>query len=58
MGKTHKIYNWQEWKDICDQYNIDPYEYADFSIGAQRQISGGDTIDFEYKGDVPKNEED
>ena len=49
MGKTHKIYNWEEWKDICDQYNIDPFNNADFGIDQGL----GNSIDFEYKGDYP-----
>lgn len=53
IGRTHKIYNWQEWKELCDQYNIDPYRNADFGIDK----GGGDSIDFEYEGDVPEREE-
>jgi len=54
MSKIHKIYNWQEWKGLCDRYNIDPYNNADFGIDR----GGGDSIDYEYIGDYPKREEE
>lgn len=51
-----KIYNWDEWNELCKHYNVDPHEYGDFSIGG-KQLSGGDTIDYEYIGDVPERED-
>lgn len=58
MSRTNKIYNWGLWQELCWQYNINPHKYVDFSIKAPRQITGGNTIDYEYLGEVPKEEGD
>ena len=50
--KTHKINDWETWKELCLEYNIDPYEYVDFGIDE----GGGNSTDFEYIGDTPKKE--
>lgn len=50
MGKTHCIHDWEEWKEICERQEIDPYERADFSL----DLGGGDSFDVEYAGSVPK----
>jgi len=47
-----KISSWQEWKELCKRYDIDPYENADFGI----DLGGGRSRDFEFVGDVPKKE--
>jgi len=56
MSKIHYIVDWQEWQEFCREQLIDPYEYCDFSVGC-RQITGGESIDFEYIGDYPEKEE-
>jgi len=56
MSKTHKIYNWDEWKELCEEHNENPHEIADLSLPARRQIGGGDTEDFEYVGYWPEKE--
>jgi len=48
-----KISSWQEWKELCEEYGINPYENADFGI----DLGGGNSRDFEYVGDVPEKEE-
>jgi len=58
MGKTHKIYDWEEWKELCEEHHENPHEIADLSLPARRQISGGDTEDYEYMGEYPEREED
>ena len=58
MSKTHKIYDWDEWKELCEEHNENPHEIADLSLPAGRQISGGDTEDYEYMGEYPKGEEE
>ncbi len=52
MTKTHKIYDWQEWLDLCDEYNEDP-QIPDFGVDQ----GGGDSISFEYEGDIPEEED-
>lgn len=58
MGNV-KIRDWNLWQTLCKRYNIDPYEYVDFSVGvpSHRQITGGESIDYEYVGEVPEKEE-
>ena len=46
------IYQWKEWKELCEANDIDPYENVDFGIDK----GGGDSEDFEYVGDIPKKE--
>ena len=50
MGKTYYITNWEEWKGLCTQNNIDPYNNVDFSV----DLGGGDSYNFEYIGDFPE----
>lgn len=50
MGKTHSIYSWEEWKEFCEEYGINPREYCDYGF----DLGGGDSIDFEFIGDIPK----
>lgn len=53
MAKTNYISNWQIWKELCWDWDIDPYENGDFSIDE----GGGNSINYEYIGDIPKKEE-
>ena len=58
MTKTFKISDWEDWISLCEANNINPYETADFDVEARRQITGGDTIGYEYVGEYPEKEED
>ena len=53
MAKTNYITNWQTWKELCEQNDVNPYEYVDFGIDE----GGGNSTDFEYIGDTPEREE-
>jgi len=55
MGNI-KIYDWGLWEELCRHYNINPRKYTDFSVGC-RQITGGESLDYEYIGEVPEKEE-
>ena len=52
MAKTNYISNWQLWKELCRDQGIDPYENVDFGIDK----GGGNSIDYEYIGDMPEKE--
>ena len=54
MGKVNYITNWDEWIELCTQYNIDPYENCGFGIDK----GGGDSYNFEYIGDTPTDREE
>jgi len=58
MSKTHKIYDWEDWVELCEEHHENPHEIADLSIPARRQISGGDTDDYIYCGLYPEEEDD
>lgn len=58
MTKTFYITDWEDWVSVCEKNNLNPHETADFNVEARRQITGGDTIGFEYVGDYPKEEEE
>ena len=60
MSKTHKIYDWEDWVELCEEHNENPHEIADLSLPARRQIGGGDTEDYEYEGnwEVPERKEE
>jgi hypothetical protein len=51
--KATYISNWEVWREICTEWKVDPYEYRDLSIGT----GGGNSIDYEYIGDIPDKEE-
>ena len=51
--KTRLITRWTKWVYFSELHNFDPYKQLDFSI----DIGGGNTIDYEYSGDVPEREE-
>ena len=57
MSKTHKIYDWEDWVELCEEHNENPHEIADLSLPARRQISGGDSEDYIFCGDYPESEE-
>jgi hypothetical protein len=51
--KTKYITDWETWKKLCLQNNVDPYENVDFGIDE----GGGNSMNWEYVGDVPDKEE-
>lgn len=52
--KPKLITNWSKWVYLSELHNFDPYKEIEFSIDK----GGGNSIDYEYTGDVPKREED
>lgn len=49
-SQTHKIHEWWKWVEICAEADMDPYENVDLGY----DIGGGDSIDYEYVGDMPE----
>ncbi|MBA7690249.1 hypothetical protein ES703_98773 [subsurface metagenome] len=47
------ISDWETWKELCEQNDVDPYKFKDFGI----DMGGGNSTDFEYIGDIPTEEE-
>ena len=47
-----QITNWETWKELCEQNDVDPYKFVDFGI----DMGGGRSMDYEYIGDVPEKE--
>jgi len=45
-----KIHEWHDWVEICNIVGIDPYENSDCGL----DIGGGDSMDWEYVGDIPE----
>ena len=50
--KTNYISNWETWKELCAQNDVDPYEFVDFGI----DMGGGNSKNFEFIGNIPKKE--
>ncbi len=50
--KTRCIATWPTWVKLSEHHNFDPYKELDFSIDK----GGGNSINYEYIGDVPKKE--
>jgi len=48
------ISEWEKWKELCEEWGFDPYEYVDFGIDE----GGGNSTDFKYIGDIPDKEEE
>ena len=51
--KPQYINSWKAWKSFAEHHNFDPYKQLDFSI----DYGGGNSIDWEYTGDVPEKED-
>ena len=51
---THMITNWERWKELCAEHDVDPYEECEFGIDK----GGGNSEDFEFIGDVPEKEDE
>jgi len=51
--KTFYISKWEDWKELCEQNDIDPHETLEFGIDE----GGGNSRDYEYIGDIPEKEE-
>ena len=47
--KTKYITNWETWKKLCEQNEVDPYKFVDFGI----DMGGGNSKNWEYIGDIP-----
>lgn len=47
------ISNWETWKELCEQNEIDPHENTEFGI----DLGGGNSEEFKYIGDIPTEEE-
>ena len=47
------IYDWDSWVELCGEYGVDPWDTWD--IAEDRGL--GDSIDYEYMGDMPEGEE-
>lgn len=54
MKITH-ITNFETWKKMGEHYGFDPYEQVDFSIDMG---GGGNSIDYEFCGDLPEKEDE
>ena len=51
--KPYKINNWKEWTELCQYWGYDPYQVVEFGLDQ----GGGNSIDYEYTGEVPEKEE-
>lgn len=51
--KTHYVATWSTWVLLSEHHNFDPYKEVEFSIDK----GGGNSTDYEYVGNVPKEEE-
>lgn len=51
-SRTNKVYDWGLWKTICEEAGYDPHETVE--IG--EDIGGGDSVDYEFAGDIPERE--
>ena len=52
MAKTHYITNWETWKELCQENEVDPYKYVDFGI----DMGLGNSEDYEFVGTVPEED--
>ena len=52
--KTQYINDWETWKELCEQNNIDPYRTVEFGI----DMGDGNSRNYEFGGDVPKKEDE
>jgi len=50
---TKYISNWETWKELCLQNDVDPHENVDDGIDE----GGGNSMNWEYFGDIPEKEE-
>jgi len=50
LNKTMPVPSWDDWKELADKYDFDPYEEIEFGLDA----GGGDGYYWEYTGDVPE----
>lgn len=55
MKTKHLISSWKKWEELCGYWKIDPYKNVEH--GEDRGKGGGDSIMYEYIGDIPKKEE-
>ena len=50
--ETHYITQWEDWKELCEKKNLNPYENTYF----EGWEGGGISKRFEYTGDIPEKE--
>ena len=48
-SKSYTINDWDRWVELCSERDINPREEVEFGL----DIGGGDSIDFEYIGEIP-----
>lgn len=51
--KTQHINNWETWKELCEENDLDAYRTMEFGI----DMGGGNSRDYEYGGEIPEEEE-
>lgn len=49
INVTHNIHSWEEWCEICEEHDEDPFFCFDITLDK----GGGNYECFEYKGDIP-----
>jgi len=52
-NQTFRVIDWEEWVDLCEHYNEDPYETDEIDI----DTGGGSSDILLYIGDTPKRED-
>ena len=53
MSKLQLVSDWEAWVDLCDSYDEDPYKTIEFGV----DCGGGNSMDYEYTGEIPEEEE-
>ena len=54
MSKSKRIYDWQEWVEICEKAGVNPHENADCGFDEGM----GNSDDYEYRGKYPEKEKE
>jgi len=54
MDRKHYISQWEEWVELCNEAELNPYDAADFG----RDLGSGDCVEFIYCGEYPKEKEE
>ena len=52
MSKSKRIYDWQEWVEICEKAGVNPHENADCGFDEGM----GNSDNYEYRGKYPEVE--
>ena len=51
--KHIEINDWKKWKELGEEHGFNPYKTVDWCI----DMGGGNSINVEYYGDPPEEEE-